>query len=109
MALTLWFSLITKGATSKLRLETTRVKIKAEDPFRKARGISVRDKCNIRHTIQNEKYKCVQLHSLSIQPYPQTKETNSITRNNLSTLFQLHITDTIPWQGGIHSEISWSR
>jgi len=29
---------------------------------------------------------------LSIQPFPQTKVTNSITRNNRSILFQLHIT-----------------
>ncbi|KEH36953.1 hypothetical protein MTR_2g426010 [Medicago truncatula] len=31
-------------------------------------------------------------YSLSIQPFPQDKVTNSITRNNLSILFQLHIT-----------------
>ncbi|RHN72647.1 hypothetical protein MtrunA17_Chr2g0290051 [Medicago truncatula] len=48
-----------------------------------------RDKCDLRHTIQNE---CSSIH------YPfkilQTKQTNSITRNNLRILFQLlHITD----------------
>jgi hypothetical protein len=34
------------------------------------------------HTIQKEREKWMQLQSISIQPFPQTKVTNSITRNN---------------------------